>query len=293
MKGFILSISLVLAIVLFAEPTKGYSQGCTVSSSSTTAGTATTSCFVKKGNAITYGLTGTWVGQMDLQLSQDGGSSWRTIGSFTANSAGVTSKADTLTDSRIRFYVAAWTSGSIVYTLTDVTATQGRIRYPTVDIGQTAYSSLGISIVASTTSAGVSDLFVAAEMNSTGGGILVGATGGTDKFIYGLYNSAGQLVANTDLAGVTASATTNAFQEIPWTVPTVLPAGRYLLLVQVNGTTATFRRPAINTFINVATESVTSLTFGTLPANITVPTAMATSVAVGGTNGIGPIGYVY
>lgn len=288
LKRLFLCFLLLSALSIFGVQ-EAAAQGCTVSSTTTTAGTSSTACFVKTGGKVNFSLTGTWVGTMTLQRSDDAGASYRTLQSYTSNVASVTDAISQ--DTRFKWYVSAYTSGTIGYTIADVTTRLGRIAYPTVPIGDTAYASVGISIIGSTTSAGMADLFVEDTMASTGAGVLVGATGGTDKFIFGLYDSTGRLVANTATAGTTVGTASTA-QQIAWTLPTTLARGRYVLVVWIDGTTATFRRP-VSTQIGLATGSLTSQTFGTVPSTITVPTAIETSVAVGGTNAVGPIGWVY
>ncbi len=77
-------------------------------------------------------------------------------------------------------------------------------------------------------------------MTLTGACVLNGATVGTDKWIFALYDSSGALLANTAIAGVT-TATASKYQCIAFTA-TVQVAGpmSYYIAVQGNGTTDTF-----------------------------------------------------
>lgn len=115
----------------------------------------------------------------------------------------------------------------------------------------------------------------------TGIQALIGATGGTDKFIYELHNAAGVLVATTALAGVTVG-TANTWQQIPFTAPYQAVAGNYFIVVQLNGNTArlaTYNAPVLP----LLTGSVAG-TFGT-GASITPPTTYTAAV--------GPVAMLY
>jgi hypothetical protein len=115
----------------------------------------------------------------------------------------------------------------------------------------------------------------------TGIRALIGATGGTDKFIYELHDSTGALVATTALAGVTVG-TAGTWQAIPFTAPVTVNAGVYFIVVQNNGTTAriaTYNAPVAPLLTGSATG-----TFGT-SASITPPTTY--------TAGVGPVAMLY
>lgn len=108
---------------------------------------------------------------------------------------------------------------------------------------------------------------IGAAQQITGIQALIGATGGTDKFIYELHDSTGVLVATTALAGVTVG-TANTWQQIPFTAPYAALAGTYYIVVQLNGTTArfaTYNAPSAPIFTGSATG-----VFGT-GASITPP----------------------
>ena len=115
----------------------------------------------------------------------------------------------------------------------------------------------------------------------TGISALIGATGGTDKFIYELHDNTGAMVATTALAGVTVG-TANSWQQIPFTAAYTAAAGTYHIVVQLNGTTArlaTYNAPTMPIVSGSATG-----TFGTSAA-ITVPATY--------TAGVGPVALVY
>lgn len=115
----------------------------------------------------------------------------------------------------------------------------------------------------------------------TGIRALIGATGGTDKFIYELHDSAGNLVATTALAGVTVG-TAGTWQAIPFTAPVTVSAGVYFIVVQNNGTTA--RLATYNAPVSPLLTGSATGTFGTSAA-ITPPTTY--------TAGVGPVAMLY
>lgn len=115
----------------------------------------------------------------------------------------------------------------------------------------------------------------------TGIQALIGATGGTDKFIYELHDSTGALVATTALAGVTVG-TAGTVQQIPFTTPVSVQPGTYFIVVQNNGTTA--RIAALNSPTSPLLTGSAAGTFGTSAA-ITPPTTY--------TAGVGPVASVY
>ncbi len=146
-----------------------------------------------------------------------------------------------------------------------------------------AFASLGTSAVHVAGSWYRSEIFVPHLAQWTGINVLNGATVGTDNLLVALYDSAGNLVANSATAGV-LSAGANAFQSIAFTTPALLAPGRYFISVQCNGTTATTRRWAAANGGNQMT-SLTAGTFGTVPATFTPPTTFTADV--------GPIASLY
>jgi hypothetical protein len=116
----------------------------------------------------------------------------------------------------------------------------------------------------------------------TGIRALIGAAGGTDKFIFELHDSTGALVATTALAGVVVGSA-NTWQAIPFTAPVTVNAGVYFIVVQLNGAVAakfaTYNAPVTPLLTGSATG-----TFGTSAA-ITPPTTY--------TAGVGPVAMLY
>lgn len=154
---------------------------------------------------------------------------------------------------------------------------------PNIPVGAVAYGSLGTAAVHVAGSLYVTEIYVPRSMMVTGIAVLNGGVVGTDNLIAALYDGAGRRLAYSALAGA-LSAGANAFQTLALTVPYQLQNdGKYHVVVQCNGTTATTRRIAANTYLNRA--SIIAGTFGTLPGQITVPTTITADA--------GPICYLY
>lgn len=115
----------------------------------------------------------------------------------------------------------------------------------------------------------------------TGVSVHVGGTGGTDNWIVELHNASGAIVATSALAG-TLAGTANSFQRIPFTVPYQAAAGTYYIVLQSNGTTATFGAYS-SPGLPLVTGSAAG-TFGTSAA-ITPPTTY--------TANLGPVALLY
>lgn len=148
----------------------------------------------------------------------------------------------------------------------------------------TAFASMGTSTIHTAGTWGRAEIYVPHWATWTGIAVLNGGTVGTDSFIYALYDTAGNLIANTPTAG-TLSAGSNVFQEVAFTgVTAPLAPGRYFIGVQCNGTTATTRRQAAADG-GLSVTSAIAGTFGTVPTSFTVPTTFTTNV--------GPIAYLY
>jgi hypothetical protein len=113
---------------------------------------------------------------------------------------------------------------------------------------------------------------------------LVGATGGTDKWIFELHGPTGTLLATTATAGVTAG-TAATWQQIPFTATyTVTTPGVYWLVLQANGNTAKYAALNAPTSLGIYTGTAASGTFGT-GASITPTTTY--------TRGQGPMLMLY
>jgi hypothetical protein len=99
----------------------------------------------------------------------------------------------------------------------------------------------------------------------------VGTTGGTDKWVVGLYDNGGNLLVGSAAAGVTVGSA-YAWQATAFTAPyyAVGPA-QYYGCFTTNGTTATADLVTTSKGDYVLTQSKTGTGFA-LPASITVPT---------------------
>lgn len=144
--------------------------------------------------------------------------------------------------------------------------------------GGTIYTSLntnGTTLVAGT--------FYCTEIQlpysklATGLAVLNGTTATTDNHLVALYDAGMNLLANSAVAGVTASGA-SAYQQISFTTPYYMVGpGQYFGCVQSNGTTATIRMLVTSVQDQYLTTSKTGV-FGTIPATITAPTTFTTAV---------------
>lgn len=116
----------------------------------------------------------------------------------------------------------------------------------------------------------------------TGINVLVGGTGGTDKWLVELHSPTGVLLATSALAGVTAG-TAATWQQIAFTATYNLQVpGLYWVTVQTNGTTATLA------CINSPTYPLfTGSSAGTLGTSASITPATTY------TANLGPIAFVY
>ena len=112
----------------------------------------------------------------------------------------------------------------------------------------------------------------------TGLGVLNGTgVSNGDKRVLILYDSAGNLLANSATAGAAASGATT-YQQFAFTskIYIVGPA-RYFGCLQSNGNTDTIRMLVTGQADTYLTTEITSTTFGTVPATITVPTTFTSA----------------
>lgn len=247
-----------------------------VSSTFTGVGASST-LFVKGGERFRLSLTGTWVGTVLVEESNNGGHAWFEIGAYTANAA--EDYAAKPFERLIRLRCSAYTSGTATYSIANVVNALGRSKYSTVPIGQVAYGSVGTATAApSATLMHLTSIHVPVSFLATGVGVLNGGTVGTDNMLVALYDATGKLLANSALAGV-VTAGANTFQEVAFLNPVQLPAGNYFIGLQCNGTTTRFRLIAASTNVDVLAGTVTSA-FGTVPSTVTVPTTFTADKGV-------------
>lgn len=153
---------------------------------------------------------------------------------------------------------------------------QGPSILPNIPLGTAALTAAGASSVHVAGTLNISEIFVPHWNVWKGLSVLNGTVVGTDNMLVALYNSTGQLVANSAVAG-TLSANASTFQARDFLTPVLLAPGRYFCGVQSNGTTATSMKFVTANGVNVLTTSSTG-TFGTVPSTITVPTTFTTAV---------------
>lgn len=153
---------------------------------------------------------------------------------------------------------------------------QGPSILPNISLGTAALTAAGTSSVHVAGTMNISEIFVPHWNVWKGLSVLNGTVVGTDNMLVALYNTTGQLVANSAVAG-TLSAGASTFQARDFLTPVLLAPGRYFCGVQSSGTTATTNKLVTANGVNVLTTTVAG-TFGTIPATITVPTTFTTAV---------------
>lgn len=144
-------------------------------------------------------------------------------------------------------------------------------------IGNVAYTSAGTSTAKATNTMYCTEFDLNYNKLITGLAVLNGASTGTDKLLVALYDSTGNLLANSATAGVVASGS-STFQKRAFTTPyfSVGPAQYFACAQGDSGTSATLNLLATGTEDFLLTKLYASQTFGTVPATITVPTTFTT-----------------
>jgi hypothetical protein len=110
--------------------------------------------------------------------------------------------------------------------------------------------------------------------------VLNGSAAATDKYVAALLDVAGNVLANSAVAGITASGT-SAYQALDFTAPIQLPPGPYYVALQANGTTTRFATHSKGKF---GAGKQTSTVFGTL-TGLVPPLTFTTN--------LGPIASLY
>ena len=149
---------------------------------------------------------------------------------------------------------------------------------PFPNVGFTAYTSAGTSTAKATNTMYCTEFDVPYNKYVTGLAVMNGATATTDKEIAVLYDSGGNLLANSAVAGAVASGA-STYQKRAFTSPyyVVGPAQYFACVQGDSGTTATLNLIVTGTSDFVLTQSYGSQTFGTIPPTITVPTSFTTA----------------
>lgn len=151
------------------------------------------------------------------------------------------------------------------------------LRFP--DPGGTALTSLETSGVAmaAATSIYCEEIDITAPQMITGLGLLNGTTVGTDKHWMLLYDSTGNLLANSATAGA-LSAVASTYQKYNFTAKYFAPGpAKYFGCAGTNGTTDTIRHAITAVNDNTLAGAVTTQVFGTAAATITVPATFTTA----------------
>jgi hypothetical protein len=144
-------------------------------------------------------------------------------------------------------------------------------------IGNVAYTSAGTSTSKATNTMYCTEIDLPYTKNLTGLGMLNGASTGTDKWVLALYDSGGNLLANSAVAGATASGN-STFQKQAFTAKylAVGPAQYFACAQGDSGTSATINLLVTGTNDIYLTKLYASQTFGTL-TSITAPTTFTTA----------------
>jgi hypothetical protein len=143
--------------------------------------------------------------------------------------------------------------------------------------GATAYTSVGTSTAKAANTMYCTEISLPYSKFITGLAVMNGATATTDKFIAVLYDSGGNLLANSAVAGTTASGA-STYQKRNFITPfyAVGPTQYFACVQGDSGTTATLNLLTTGTQDVYLTQSYGSQTFGTIPATIAVPTTFTT-----------------
>jgi hypothetical protein len=151
-------------------------------------------------------------------------------------------------------------------------------RFP--DPGATALTALETAgtAAAAATEIYCSEVNLPFSMLLTGAAVLNGTTVGTNKHFLILYDSSGNVLANTATAGVT-TAVASTYQKINF-VNKFYAVGpnRYFVCDGLNGTTVTIRHAITAVNDNIIGGAVTGQVFGTA-AKVTLPTTFTTAKA--------------
>jgi hypothetical protein len=168
-----------------------------------------------------------------------------------------------------------WVNGDATQTTRQ---TFNLLRYP--DPGGTALTALETAGTAAAASTEIycSEVDIPFSMLLTGAAVLNGTTVGTNKHFIILYDSSGNVLANSATAGTT-TAGASTYQKLNFVTKyyAVGPA-RYFVCDGLNGTTDTIRHAITAVNDNIIGGAVTAQVFGTA-AKVTLPTTFTTAKA--------------
>ena len=146
------------------------------------------------------------------------------------------------------------------------------------------YAGLGTDVTTAAGTLYVSNVFLPVNKTLTGIAVMNGATVGTDKGLVALFDTSGNLLANSALAGATTVGA-DSWQEYAFTASyaAVGPAN-YIVAYQANGTTDNVKCVAASTFKGVIGDAVAGV-LGTVPDPLTFSNTFTADQ--------GPIAYLY
>lgn len=138
-------------------------------------------------------------------------------------------------------------------------------------------TTTGTNSAAVTNQAFIGQVWVPVNQTFNGVAFLIGTTGGTDKAIVALYDSAGNLLANSTTTGSgTTVGTGSTIQSVPFTSSYAAKGpGSYFLSVQYSGQTAKIQTIPLG----VGASAVQTATVAAPLATITVPTTFAANAS--------------
>lgn len=153
-----------------------------------------------------------------------------------------------------------------------------------IPIGTVAYASVGTNTTDIAGQLWITDIIVPSNFVVSSIGVLQGGTATTDNILVAIFDSAGNRLGTSALAGALLSGA-NTFKELALLAAVQLYGpNRYFIAVQGNGTAAgAIQTIPTNTFVGVI-AGVLSGAFGTVPAVINPPTTF--------TAGSGPVVYL-
>lgn len=163
---------------------------------------------LKHSEAFDYAVSGTFVGTVILERTTKGGTSWERVASFTAAASGrVTNESPARANQVYRFRCSAYTSGTIVTSLTSANLTAAKLMIPAA--GQSKAGATAGWVVA----AAANTALVTVPASQTGSTLVIPVTGLNvgDKVVgfhlVGQVESAGNTVTiDADLRKHTAAA---------------------------------------------------------------------------------------
>lgn len=275
MKRLFTLLALAALLILGMPAPDRVMQAATVSSTFAATGVSST-LFVPHNQTFRLSLTGSYVATVNVEESNSGGQAYQFVSQFTTTAAlDIDAKPY---DRTIRLNCTSYTSGTVTYSISNVTYPGGRFRYGTIDIGSVAFGSLGGSTTPVAGTWYMADFYVPTSITISIVAPLNAATVGTNKWICAILDGSGKTLGNTATAGA-LTAGTDTFQALTLVTPLQLTPGEYYVACQLDGTTDRFRTIAASTFLNVLTTSIAG-SFGTVPPAFAVPTTQTAAVGI-------------